>query len=312
MRTGIFVLALAFLGSTTAGAQRGRTTHPDFQGIWSGGTMTPLQRPEAFAHKSAFTPEEAAEWVRRAPDRLASRLPSDTDRLFQSDLDDTYVEFEAMPLDGLRTSLIVDPPDGVLPPLLPQAQARIAARPTRSFDDPETLTLTERCLIGNPPAGGSAASPPLLPGAAFANYFQIVQTDRQVMIFAEMFHDARIIRMNGVHLPSTIKQWLGDSIGRWDGPTLVVDTTNFRADSHNADSSDRLHVVERFTRLDQNTLRYRATVDDPDTWARPWTAEWPFRASNNQLYESACHEGNSAIENAMRGARFEERSHTQR
>jgi len=274
--------------------------------------MTPLQRPDGFKDKSAFTPEEAADWVKHAPDRIASRLPSDDDRLFQADADATYVEFEAMPLDGYRTSLIVDPPDGMLPPLLPQARTRIAARPKRTFEDPETLTLTERCLVGNPPIGGSAASPPLLPGLAFANYFQIVQTDNRVMIFSEMFHDVRIIRMNGVHLPSTIKQWLGDSIGRWDGSTLVVDTTNLRADTHNADSSDRLHVVERFTRVDQNTLRYRVTVDDPETWARPWTAEWPFRASNNRVFESACHEGNYAIENALRGARFEERGQTQR
>jgi len=311
MRTSIYVLALALLIPTPVHAQRNRAAHPDLQGTWSGGTMTPLQRPDAFKDKSAFTPEEAADWVKHASDRLASRLPSDADRLFQSDFDDTYVEFEAMPLDGLRTSLIVDPPDGRLPRLLPQAQARIAARPKRAFEDPETLTLAERCLIGNPPIGGSAASPPLLPGLAFVNYFQIVQTENQVMIFSEMFHDVRVIRMNGVHLPSTIRQWLGDSIGRWDGSTLVVDTTNFRADTHNADSSDRLHVVERFTRVDQNTLRYRVTVDDPETWARPWTAEWPFRASNNKLFETACHEGNYAVEHALRGARFEERQ-TQR
>jgi hypothetical protein len=237
VRTRIYILALVLLAGTSVRAQRGRATHPDLQGIWSGGTMTPLQRPDAFKDRSAFTPEEAAAWVNDAPKRLASRLASDLDRLFQADVDDTYVEFEAMPLDGLRTSLIVDPPDGRLPPLLPQAQARIAARPKRSFEDPETLTLTERCLVGNPPIGGSAASPPLLPGAAFASYYQIVQTDKQVMIFSEMFHDVRVIRINGVHLPSTIKRWLGDSIGRWEGPTLVVDTTNFRADTHNADSS---------------------------------------------------------------------------
>ena len=313
VRTTIYVLGLlGLLASTPLHAQRDRTTHPDLQGIWSGGTMTPLQRPDAFKDRAAFTPEEAEAWVKHAPERLASRLPSDLDRLFQPDVDDTYVEFEEMPLDGLRTSLIVDPPNGLLPPLLPQAQARIAARPKRSFKDPETLTLTERCLVGNPPIGGSAASPPLLPGLVFASYYQIVQTDNQVMIFSEMFHDARIIRMNGAHLPSTMKQWLGDSIGRWDGSTLVVDTTNFRPDTHNADSSDRLHVVERFTRVDQNTLRYRVTVEDPETWARPWTAEWPFRASNNPLFETACHEGNLSVENALRGARFEERSHAQR
>jgi hypothetical protein len=312
VRTSIYVLALALVASAPVHAQRDRATHPDLQGTWSGGTMTPLQRPDAFKDKRAFTPEEAADWVKHAGDRILSRLPSDADRLFQADVDDTYLEVEAMPLDGLRTSLIVDPPDGLLPPLLPQARARIAARPKRSFEDPETLTLTERCLVGNPPIGGSSASPPLLPSVAFASYYQIVQTGNNVMIWSEMFHDARIIRMNGVHLPSTIKRWLGDSIGRWEGPTLVVDTTNFRADTHNADSSDRLHVVERLTRVDQDTLRYRVTVEDPETWARPWTAEWRFRASNNRLFETACHEGNYAIENSLRGARAEELRQTQR
>ena len=268
--------------------------------------MTPLQRPDGFKDKRTFTPAEAAAWVKHASDRIASRLPSDTDRLFQPDIDDTYVEFEAMPLDGLRTSLIVDPADGMLPPLLPHAQARVAARPKRTFDDPETLTLTERCLVGNPPIGGSSASPPLLPTPVFTSYYQIVQTNAYVMIFSEMIHDVRVIRMNGEHLPSTIKLWLGDSIGRWEGSTLVVDTTNFRADTHTADSSERLHVVERFTRVDEHTLRYRVTVDDPDTWARPWTAEWPFKTSDNKLFETACHEGNYAIENAMRGARADE------
>ena len=164
----------------------------------------------------------------------------------------------------------------------------------------------EVSVVGNPPIGGSSASPPLLPSPVFASYYQIVQTDAYVMIFSEMFHDVRVVRMNGEHLPSTIKRWLGDSIGRWEGRTLVIDTTNFRADTHNADSSDHLHVVERFTRVDENTLRYRVTIDDPETWTRPWTAEWPFKASDNKLFEDACHEGNYAIENALRGARADE------
>jgi hypothetical protein len=306
VRYSPIILALAVLASTLASAQGDRTTHPDLQGIWNGSTMTPLQRPDGFKDKRAFTPEEAADWAKHASDRIASRLPSDLDRLFQPDVDDTYVEFEAMPLDGLRTSLIVDPIDGMLPQVVPQAQARIGARPKRLFEDPETLTLTERCLVGNPPIGGSSASPPLLPSPVFASYYQIVQTDASVMIFSEIFHDVRVIRMNGEHLPSTIKRWLGDSIGRWEGRTLVVDTTNFRADTHNADSSDHLHVVERFTRVDESTLRYRVTVDDPETWARPWTAEWPFRASDSTLFEDACHEGNYAIENELRGARADE------
>jgi hypothetical protein len=128
-----------------------------------------------------------------------------------------------------------------------------------------------------------------------------------VLIFSEWIHDARIIRLNSTHLGPSIRKWLGDSIGSYDGETLVVDTTNFRPDTHNLDSGERLHVVERFTRVDAKTLRYRVTVDDPDTWATSWTAEWPFKASDARQYGVECHEGNYAIENFLRGARAEER-----
>ena len=222
-------------------------------------------------------------------------------------MDDTFVETEAMPLDGLRTSLIADPASGMLPPLVPAARARIAARPKRSFDDPEVLGLSERCLLGNFGVGGSMSSPPMVPSEVIPLYFQIVQTDAHVMIFSEWVHDARIIRLNGAHLPASIRKWLGDSIGHYEGATLVVDTTNFRRDTHNLDSGERLHVVERFTRVDPKTLRYRVTVDDPDTWATAWTAQWPFRAADIRMYGVDCHEGNYAIENFLRGARAEER-----
>ncbi|MGH9140946.1 MAG: hypothetical protein ACRD3J_28535 [Thermoanaerobaculia bacterium] len=173
------------------------------------------------------------------------------------------MEVENIRLDGLRTSLIVDPANGALPPLLPSAQARVAARPRRSFDDPETLGLAERCLLGNFGLGGSLASPPLVPSTVIAPFSQIVQTDAYVLIYTEWIHDARIVRINGTHVAPAIRKWLGDSIGRWEGQTLVVDTTNFRPDTHNLDSGERLHVVERFTRVDAKTLRYRVTVDDP-------------------------------------------------
>jgi len=281
---------------------------PDLQGTWNGSTLTPLQRPQQFRDRSTFTPEEAAEFVRAAPDRVRSRLPTAVDRQMQTDIDDSFVEFENMPLDGLRTSLIVDPPDGMLPPLLPVAQARIADRPKRSFDDPETLGLAERCLVGNFGAsGGSLASPPMVPSASIPSFYRIVQTGTHVLIFTEWVHDARIVRLHGTHLPPTMRSWLGDSIGHYEGQTLVVDTTNFRRDTHNLDSGERLHVVERFTRVDAKTLRYRVTVEDPDTWATPWTAEWPFRAIDIQLFSVECHEGNYAIENFLRGARAEER-----
>ena len=281
---------------------------PDLQGTWNGSTLTPLQRPQPFRDRSAFTPEEAAEYVRGSADRIRSRLPTTVDREMQNDLDAAFVEVENMPLDGLRTSLLVDPPNGILPPLLAVAQARIAARPKRSFDDPETFGLAERCLLGNFGAsGGSLSSPPMVPSAAIPSFYRIVQSDTHVLIFSEWVHDARIVRLNGTHLPPDIRSWLGDSIGHYEGPTLVVDTTNFRRDTHNLDSGERLHVVERLTRVDAGTLRYRVTVEDPDTWASPWTAEWPFRAVDTMLFSVECHEGNYAIENFLRGARADER-----
>jgi hypothetical protein len=305
------VLVLSIGVSLAAGravfAQRSASV-PDLHGIWNGSTLTPLQRPPQFRDRSAFTPEEAAEYVRGSSDRIRGRLPTAVDRQMQIDIDADAVEVENMPLDGLRTSLIVDPANGMLPPLLPVAQARIADRPKRSFDGPETFGLAERCLLGNFGAsGGSLASPPMVPSAAIPSFYRIVQTDTHVLIFTEWVHDARIVRLNGTHLPSTMRSWLGDSIGRYEGQTLVVDTTNFRRDTHNLDSSERLHVVERFMRIDTQTLSYRVTVEDPDTWAKPWTAEWPFRAVNVALFSVECHEGNYAIENFLRGARADER-----
>jgi len=288
-------------------AQHGTSRHPDLQGIWNGATMTPLQRPARFRDRATFTPEEAAEFERTAAERNRNALATDADRQTQIDLDDTYSETEVIRLDGLRTSLIVDPPNGILPPSLPAAQERARAKPRRSFEDPEVFGLAERCLLGNFGLGGSMASPPLVPSPIIPSYFQIVQTDAYVMIFAEWMHDVRVIRMNGAHAPAAIRRWLGDSIGHWEGSTLVVDTTNFRPDTRNLGSGERLHVVERFTRVDPTVLRYRVTVEDPDTWATAWTAEWPFKATDARLFGIECHEGNYAIEHFLRGARDEER-----
>jgi hypothetical protein len=297
---GVLVAAPRLLAQGEASAR------PNLEGTWNAATLTPLQRPAEFKDRSAFTLEEAAEYVRTAPDRARSRLPSAADRLTQADVDDSFVESEAYKLDGLRTSLIVDPADGMLPPLLPAAKARIAARPKRSFEDPEGFSMSERCLLGNFGLGGSMASPPMIPSEVIPGYYQIIQTDAYVLIFTEWIHDARIVRLNGTHTPSSLKKWLGDSIGHYEGSTLVVDTINFRPETHNLDSGERLHVVERFSRIDDKTLRLRVTVHDPDTWATPWTAEWPFRASNAPLYGVDCHEGNYAIESFLRGARAEE------
>jgi hypothetical protein len=306
-RTAGAVSIVILLSQWAVPAQRQTPRHPDLQGSWNGATMTPLQRPPEFKDEAFFTAEQAAEYLRSAADRVRSRMPTADDRLTQADLDDTAVEREAMPFDRLRTSLIVEPANGVLPALTPGAQTRVAARPKRSFDDPEVLGLAERCLLGNFGAGGSMASPPVWPSPVIPAYFQIVQTDAYVMILAEWMHDARIVRMNSAHAAPAIRKWLGDSIGYWDGATLVVDTSNFRAEVHNLDSSERLHVVERFTRVDARTLRYRVSVDDSETWATSWTAEWDFRTLEARMFPVECHEGNYAIEGFLRGARAEER-----
>lgn len=279
----------------------------DLEGTWNGTTLTPLQRPPEFRDRATFTPQEASEFIRTRPERAARRLLTDADRATQIDLDDTFVETEQMTIDRLRTSLIVDPPNGMLPSLLPSAIARIAARPKRSFDDPETLSLSERCLMANFGLGGSLASPPIVPSEVIPALYRIVQTDATVVIFTEWVHEARIVRMNAAHLPPTIRKWVGDSVGRYEGTTLVVDTTNFRRDTHNLESGERLHVVERFTPTDANTLMYRVTVEDAETWATAWTAEWPFHRTDARLFPAECHEGNYSMENMLRGARAEEK-----
>lgn len=280
---------------------------PNLEGVWNGSTLTPLQRPPEFRGRATFTPEEAAEYLRGAEARVAKRLMTDADRATQVDIDDTFVERESMAIDRLRTSLVVDPPDGMLPPLLPAAHARIAARPKRSLDDPEALGLGERCLMPNFGLGGSLASPPIVPSEVIPGYYQIVQTDSAVTIFTEWMHEARIVRMGATHLPPALRRWTGDSVGRYEGDALVIDTTNFRRDTHNLDSGERLHVVERLRRVDAKTLRYRVTVDDPDTWSASWTAEWLFHAVDIRLFGVECHEGNYSMENMLRGARAEER-----
>src|SRR5207302_2671964 len=216
----------------------------------------------------------------------------------------------------------VGPPDGRIPALTAAAQQRIeargalAGRPTSdqqesedpglepaptAYDDPERRPLGERCLLGF----GSTSGPPALP-VLYNNFHQIVQTPTTILILVEMVHDARVIRMNAEHLPPTVRKWMGDSIGRWEGDTLVVDTTNFTNKTQFRGSSENLHVVERFTRVDPKTILYRFTVDDPSTWDRSWTGEYPWNATNEHLYEYACHEGNYSLGGMLRGARQKE------
>ena len=184
----------------------------------------------------------------------------------------------------------------------PDANEATAAGASGAFDGPELRPLAERCLLGF----GSTSGPPTLPNYFYNNLKQIVQTPTSILILIEMVHDVRVIRMNAEHLPKNIRKWMGDSVGRWEGDTLVVDTTNFTGKTQFRGSSETLHVVERFTRVDSKTLLYRFTVEDPMTWDRPWTGEYPWVATGEHLYEYACHEGNYSLANMMRGARAKE------
>lgn len=299
-------VAVVLLQPLTARAQRNEQ-HSDLQGTWSNGTLTPLQRPAEFREKPELTREQAVEYDRTRFEREDARQTEEF-RQLQADFSPTWLE--NLTLDRGRTSLIIDPPTGLLPPLLPGAQARAAARPVAQeerYDNPEDADLVARCLVATR-GTSSQSSPPIIPGPVFSPYYQIVQTDDYVMIYTEWVHDARIVRLHGRHLPPTIRLWLGDSIGHWEGRTLVVDTTNFRADTQTLNSGPRLHVVERFTRTDVDTIQYRVTADDPETWASPWTAEVLFKATQNPIFEFACHEGNYAIELFLKGTRFEDKA----
>jgi hypothetical protein len=216
-----------------------------------------------------------------------------------------------------RTSLIVDPADGRVPPLTPEAQKRnamrvgTAVRPTSdapeneagssvgAYDDIELRPLGERCLMGF----GSTTGPPALP-VLYNNIKQIVQTRDYVMILNEMVHDVRIIPMNRARGPSAVRRWMGDSVGRWEGDTLVVETTNFTDKTRFRGSSVNLRVIERFTRTDAKTILYQFTIEDPSTWTRPWSAEYPWVASDEPIYEYACHEGNYSLQGILKGERL--------
>jgi hypothetical protein len=223
-------------------------------------------------------------------------------------------------VDGqVRSSILVDPPDGKMPQMKPEARQRNArlraaavdpsagegnttAGPPGAFDGPESRPLAERCLLGF----NSTAGPPSLPNYFYNNLKQIVQAKDKVLILNEMVHDARIVRIGGKHVPSNIRSWMGDSIGWWEDDTLVIDTTNFTGKTQFNGSNDQLHVVERIRRVDANTLLYRFTIEDPTTWDRAWTGEYPWKATEEHLYEYACHEGNYAMGDMLRGARLKE------
>ena len=279
--------------------------HPDLQGIWTNATITPIERPDFFKDKPTLTEKEAHAYETRVSTQFNTDSRGPTP---EQDRDQAYNRLfldrgdNLARVDGVaRTSLIVDPPDGKVPPLTPEARQRNQARIRAgmgSYDSVKTRPLGERCLVGF----SSTSGPPMMP-VLYNNNYQIVQTPDTIMILVEMVHDVRVVRMNGTHAPANVRRWLGDSIGRWEGDTLVVDTTNFTDKTRFRGSSENLHVVERFKRVDENTILYRVTLDDPTTFTKPWTMEYPFLATPGPIYEYACHEGNYAMPDILGGAR---------
>ena len=315
--TGSLVPVSVAAQSVDAGWTLPRTPdgHPDLQGVWANNSATPLERPEAWADKERLTDEELAALLVASEDAVG-----DGDALFGDQLvlaaiagieatsyDPTtgnYNQFWIAERDfDNRTSLVIDPPDGRIPDLLPDAQERRRERfaygrehPADSYTD---RPLQERCV--------SYGVPRL--GAGYNSYYQLFQSADHVVFLNEMIHDARVIPIDGQsHLADRVRQLHGDSRGHWEGDTLVIETTNYSLQARFRGASDNLHMVERLTRVGPRTLNYEVTITDPTTWTRPWTVMIPLMGSDDAIFEYACHEGNIGMDGILAGHRAEERA----
>ena len=296
---------------------------PDLQGVWTSQTFTPLQRPDRFAGKEFLTEEETAQLTEvltadgvdplrgRAFAQILAEEDAEKRRDTTIQTDPTHYDNAmwlrtARPkgLTSRRTSLIVDPPDGRIPPWTLDGRQRAAVRgELRGYDSYANRPLQERCLVW------THEGPPMIP-PPYNDIYQIFQIPGYVVLFPELANNpARIIPTDRqAHLPARVRQWSGDSIGRWDGDTLVVDTTNFTDRTAFQGSGEALHVVERLTRVATDTILYEFTLDDPTTWDRSWSAEIPMVKTDGRLFEYTCHEGNYGMRNTLRGARAADRA----
>ena len=280
---------------------------PDLQGFWSNATYTPLERPDKVT-KEFYTPAEAV----AAEKAAAARESAETEPGTVADVHYDFTQFgldrsQATLARTLRTSLIVDPKNGKLPPISEEGKRVLAARAEEAkrlggrWDSAQSNQLDDRCIIMAGPG------PPMMDAAYNSNY-QIVQAPGYVMILTEMIHDVRIIPLDNMPQSSpNIRQWIGLSRGHWENDTLVVETTNFNGKNPFSGSSENLRVIERFTRVSDDMIQYRFTIEDPSVWARPWSGELPLAKTKGPIFEHACHEGNFGLYNTLVGARLQEK-----
>ncbi len=331
--TGLALLAPPAMAAPPVTAPGGYTApltpfgQPDLQGDWTNATLTPFLRSKALGTRAAYTSEEALALERGArsqvkealkptdPKATVKDLPYDCGKGFKG-VDCGYNAFWTDSGDRLiriggeaRTSIVTDPADGQLPLMTPEGKVRAFRRMAafrsgpHAYDNPESRSLGERCIT----SFGSSAGPPMLP-LLYNNNYQIIQTPDSVAIVVEMVHDVRVIRLNGVHAPASVRTWMGDSIGRFEGKTLVIETTNIRQEQAMFGfGSDAMSVVERLTRISPREILYQFTVTDPKTYTRPFSGELVFSATKGPLYEYACHEGNYALPHILAGARAKEK-----
>ena len=321
--------AIAAFGCAVAGAQtpsagkpyvppRLADGKPDLQGVWANNTATPLERPKMLDGRARLTQQEVAALKKRYAEIFAGDGDAAFgDSIFEAVLSEVQ-KYKPTTFDAAtgnynafwlverefdeRTSLIVDPADGRLPAMTPDGTRRRDAmikEMARMNDGPEGRNVAERCI--------TFGVPDLLAG--YNSYYQIVQSPDAIVFYNEKIHDARVIRLNGQpHPPAVVRTWVGDSRGRWEGDTLVVETSNLRIGV--AGSSANVQLIERFTRVGPHTLNHEITFNDPATWTRPWTLMIPLRLTNERIYEYACHEGNSSMSGMLAGARVEEAAAT--
>ena len=318
VRTALAAAAVLFVALPAGGQPHARKTwtlghtpdgQPDLQGVWTNPTITPFERPSELAGKPVLTTEEAAQLEERAARNRVDRPPAEGD---VGNYNQFWFDSGTKVVATRQTSLVVDPPDGRVP-VKPEAEAKRDFNLAHNADSYEYMSVWDRCITRGIPGA-------MFP-AGYNNAYEIVQIPGYVVIHYEMIHNVRVIPLDGrPHLPAYIKLWDGDSRGHWEDNTLVVDTTNYNGKGWISTSaaggrikgiaqSEALHVVERFTRVDADTIHYEVTIDDPSVYTRPWKVSIPMsRDPQYQIFEYACHEGNHGVEGALRGGRAQDKA----